>query len=244
MSMSGSQFIDWETGTCNFNSDEFMQMLEFINQFPEKLDEDYYTDLYWMNYDSMWREGKTLAAMQYIGDFRSFNLAEKGNFGEEVTLIGFPSADQDGTAIMPNLQLAMSAKSKNKDGAWEFLRCFLLKDYQEEGYGFPLSIARLEELKVEATQKPYYTDEDGERVEYEETWYTGNEELIIEPMTAQEAEEFAQLLYSLKHVVKSDEALFQILQEEAAAYFSGQKSAADVANIIQSRAQIYVNENR
>ena len=41
-----------------------------------------------------------------------------------------------------------------------------------------------------------------------------------------------------------DEALLQIVQEEAAPFFAGQKSARDVAGIIQSRAQLYVNETR
>ncbi len=35
-----------------------------------------------------------------------------------------------------------------------------------------------------------------------------------------------------------------LMQEETAAFFGGQKNAKDVAHIVQSRAQIYVNENR
>ena len=37
--------------------------------------------------------------------------------------------------------------------------------------------------------------------------------------------------------------LVKIINEEADAYFTGQKSAADVAQIIQSRVSIYVSEN-
>ena len=35
-----------------------------------------------------------------------------------------------------------------------------------------------------------------------------------------------------------------IITEEAEAFFKGQKSVADVAGVIQSRVQVYVNENR
>ena len=35
-----------------------------------------------------------------------------------------------------------------------------------------------------------------------------------------------------------------IITEEAEAFFKGQKSVSDVANVIQSRVQVYVNENR
>ena len=159
-------------------------------------------------------------------------------------MIGFPSSDGEGSAIMPGLQLAMSAKSAKKEGVWEFLRSFLTDEYQKDIYGFPLSIKRLEEMKKEATQKPYYLDEDGNKVEYDETWYVGDVEINIDPMTEQEAEEFVEELYTFSQPYKTDEALFDIIQEEAAAYFTGQKSAQDVASIIQSRAQLYVNENR
>ena len=41
-----------------------------------------------------------------------------------------------------------------------------------------------------------------------------------------------------------DENLMRIIEEESAAFFSGQKKAKEVADIIQSRVQIYVNETR
>ena len=37
--------------------------------------------------------------------------------------------------------------------------------------------------------------------------------------------------------------VLKIINEEAAAYFSGQKSVDEVASIIQSRIKIYVSEN-
>ena len=35
-----------------------------------------------------------------------------------------------------------------------------------------------------------------------------------------------------------------IINEEVALFFAGQKSASDVARVIQSRVEIYVNESR
>ena len=42
----------------------------------------------------------------------------------------------------------------------------------------------------------------------------------------------------------SNEELNKIITEETQAFFAGQKSAADTADVIQNRIQIYVNENR
>ena len=43
---------------------------------------------------------------------------------------------------------------------------------------------------------------------------------------------------------QQDSNLMNIITEEAEAYFKGQKSLDDVTSIIQSRATIYVNENK
>lgn len=245
LTMSGDQFIDWESGACNFDSDSFIQTLELISLFPEEVDDTFYEDEYWNKWESMWREGKVIASVNGFGDFRSYIREEKGRFGEKVTMIGFPCANEDGSVIWPDLQLAMSAKSKNKEGAWAFLRTFLTDEYQEENinYGFPISVKRLDELGEEATQKPYYM-EDGKKVEYDDTYYIDGQEVIIPPMTPQEVEDFKEQLYSLTQVYKLDENLLKIIEEEAAPYFAGQKKAQDVAAIIQSRAQLYVNETR
>ncbi len=246
MSMSGNQFIDWESGTCNFNSDEFVQMLEFIKTFPEEIDDEIFTDEYWNNYESMWREGKVIGTVYYLSNFRDYNNTEKGTFGEKITMIGFPSSNEDGSVISADMQFALSSKSSNKEGAWAFLRTFLTDEYQEENvrYGFPISIKRLNELAAEAREKPYYMDENGNKEEYDSTYYINGQEIIIPPMTKEETDAFIEQLYSFTQVYKQDDTLLNIITEESAPYFAGQKSAKDVASIIQSRVQIYVNENR
>ena len=86
--------------------------------------------------------------------------------------------------------------------------------------------------------------ENGKKVEYDDSYYVDGHEIVIPPMTKEEVEAFKEQLYSLTQVYKLDEALLNIIEEEAAPYFSGQKKAKDVAVIIQSRVQLYVNENR
>lgn len=246
MSMAGSQFIDWESGKCNFNSDEFIQMIEFIKSFPEEVDMEAFGDDYWTNYDAMWREGKVITSKAGISNFNYYNYLEKGTFGEKITIIGFPTSVGTGSVIRPTFQMAISSKSPNKEGAWTFVRTFLLDEYQagETNYNLPISIKRLNVLAEEATQRPYYLDEKGNKVEYDETYYIGDVEIVIPPMTKQEAEEFVEQLYSFTEVYHYDESLINIIKEEIAPFFKGQKSAKDVAAIINSRAQIYVSENK
>ena len=51
------------------------------------------------------------------------------------------------------------------------------------------------------------------------------------------------LLESAVPAYSFDNEIFKIIEEEAEGYFQGQKTVDDVAGIIQSRVQIYVNEN-
>lgn len=245
MSIAGYQFVDWENGTCSFDSDSFVELLEFLKQFPEVVDDSIYTDDYWENYDSMWREGKVVAMMYTVSGYRDYNYVQKGTFGEPVTMIGYPSGNGEGSAIMPTIQMAMSAKSSYKEGAWQFLRYYLTDEYQNNlTYGLPLSIKKLNEMGEEATKNPTYTDENGNEVETQDYFYLNGVEVPIDPMTKEEVEKFKETLYSLNQIYNYDEDLIQIIEEESAAYFNGQKSVRDVSAIIQSRAKIYVNENR
>ena len=244
MNYAADQFVDYETGKCDFNNDDFVQMLEFIKRFPEEISDDYYTDTYWENYDSMWRDGKVIAQDYYLTDFRDLNYAKYGTFGEDITLIGFPSANKDGSAILPARQLAISSKTKNQEGAWEFLRYFLSDEYQKETSGFPVRLKYLEQKAEEATKRPYYIDDDGAKVEYDDVIYIDGIEIKIDPMSKEEVDQYVEILKSFTQVSKYDETLMGIINEEAEPYFSGQKNAQEVAQIIQSRAQVYLNEIR
>ena len=53
-----------------------------------------------------------------------------------------------------------------------------------------------------------------------------------------------RFLESAEDIYSYDTAIMNIVFEETAPYFDGQKTAEEVADIIQSRIYIYVNENK
>ena len=118
-------------------------------------------------------------------------------------------------------------------------------EYQDSiSYNWPISLKRLEAMGEEAMQKPYYEDENGNKIEYDNTAYINGVEIIIDPMTREEVDVVINFIKSLDQVMNYDQQLLNIINEESAAYFEGQKSVNEVADIIQSRVQIYINENR
>ncbi|WP_026526533.1 ABC transporter substrate-binding protein [Butyrivibrio sp. VCD2006] len=239
LSLSGSQYIDWSTLTCSYDSDAFIHLLEFVNEFPEELEEDDYG----YETSSYYRRGMALAERLYLYTFSDYNYEAKGTFGQPVKAVGFPSDNGSGSALYPNLQLTMSATSKVKDGCWEFMRFFLSDEYQKTIDGaWPVNMNKVNELAEKIKKKPTYIDEDGKEIEYDDTWYVGDQEVIVDPMTDDEVNEILDFINSIDQVGNANNEVANIIAEEAAAYFSGQKSAKEVADIIQSRVQIYVNE--
>lgn len=246
MMYSGSQFVDRETGKCSFDSQEFVDLLEFTKQFPEEFDYDSLPDDYWQNSQKAYRDGKILLMSTNISDMESY-ISNRGLFGEPVTLIGFPAKEGNGAVINANSVYLISAKSKNQDAAWQFLRYYLTDEYQKDGndsWSLPIKKDALKEKINKGTERPYWTDADGNKEYYDYTAWFGDEEVVLDPLTQEEADHLYDYISSVTQVYYSDDSLSNIITEESAAFFAGQKSAQDVADIIQSRAQIYINESR
>lgn len=244
INLSSSQFINWETGECDFNSPGFTYLLELAKTFPatwEEIDADMSR-----KYDpDSYRKGDVLLYSAYLSDFDMYNQTKKITFGEDVTMIGFPAENKIGSAIQSDYLFSMSSKSKNKEGIWQFIRQILLADYQENiVYGFPISKAATNKLAEEAMKEETMEDENGNLVPYQPTYYNGETEIPIPPVTQTEIDEVINFISSVKQPYYDDQQLFNIIEEEAAPYFAGQKDVKAVVDIIQSRVKIYVNENR
>jgi hypothetical protein len=59
----------------------------------------------------------------------------------------------------------------------------------------------------------------------------------------EDLDKMQKVLENLSFSVNSENEVLGIILEEAGAYFAGQKSAAEVSDIIQSRISVYLKEN-
>lgn len=243
------EFIDWETGTCSFDGSEFARILEYTKTLPEQYDDDTEEE----SEVSKLRSNKLLLMTESVSSVENCQMLE-GLMGEKPAYVGYPNKDREGNLICAaGGCLAISSKSKNKEAAWTFLQTLLTEDYQNslvDGWGwngFPILKSALE-LQFEKDMTPeYYTDENGEKVEQPKTtWGYGNDfEMEIYAAKQEDIDQVKALIASAKKRQNNvDEELINIISEETESFFKGQKSASDVANVIQNRIQVYVNENR
>lgn len=239
----GNDFIDPATGSCKFNTQEFMNLLEYVKTLPEEIKYDENYD--WTKYESQYRENRTMLMTLYINNLSDLNYSIQGQFGEEVNFVGFPNENKNGSVVNASTSFVLSAKSKALEGAWEFVRYYLTDEYQDTiEYGLPVNKEKFLKVAQKATQKPYYTDENGNKMEYDMTYWINGEEIIIPPMTQAEVDEIVAFIETVNKRVFYNTDISNIIQEEAAYFLSGQKSAKEVTDIIQNRVNLYVMENR
>ncbi len=256
--ITADQFIDKNTGKCNFDSEGFIKVLQFAKTLSSKsVWEDgggipidmYSKDMgndFWTEMETAYRENRVLLQVEYFNSFRGYWQLMKGTYGEDINFIGFPTDSRNGSAVNPTFKLAMSAKSKLSEGAWQFLRYFLTDEYQNTITNeFPVKLSRIDALAKEAMQPYSWTDETtGEVIVYPSEWWIGGESIVIGEITQEYVDIVKNYLRSLTQVVRYDTSMMNIINEEAAAFFAGSKSAEETAKIIQNRVSIYVSESR
>lgn len=253
MQMCGSDFIDVSTGKCNFDSAEFISLMEYAKELPEDTNggdvayaiEDNYDD-WWANYQTQYRENRTLLSYCYLSSFEDMVYTINGSFGEDVSCVGFPNSSGQGSVVSYNYDYVLAAGSANLDAAWEFMRYYLTEEYQSSDnfrWQLPVNKAQFDKQAERATKKPTY-DNNGKEEEYDYTYWINDESIVIDPLNSQQLEKLKSFVSTVTKRAYYNEDVQNIINEEMDAFYKGQKSAKDVAGIIQSRAQIFVNENR
>ena len=80
--------------------------------------------------------------------------------------------------------------------------------------------------------------------EYEELkWNLFGKEITIGVNTDEDNQRVYDLIEAAVGIMENDAYIYNIITEESSAYFSGQKSAEEAAEIIQNRVQNYIDEN-
>lgn len=247
--------VDWTTGQCNFDSQGFIDMLKFASQFQNDFNWDSYE--YSDDDDDYTRvaQGKQMLLNTYISDFNDLPMYD-AIFGGSVTYIGYPTSSGTGNMLnFNNSGYAISARCENKDAAWQFIRTFFTEDFQKEQYGFPSNInaynAKLKEAMTPEYMKDgngnYVLDENGNKIEVSRSamsWGSGDNYIEIYATTQEQADKLWELITTTTKVADYSSSIYDIVNEQTPAFFSGQKSAEEVARLIQNKANIYVNEQR
>jgi ABC-type glycerol-3-phosphate transport system substrate-binding protein len=241
-------YIDWEAGTCDFRTDGFLDLLTFCNEFqgaagsiPDSLASA--IDM---------QQNVCLAEEVALRNMYGYHFVLAA-VGEPITFIGYPTKEGfSGHYIQTERgSFGISAMSKHQEGAWEFMQFQLLQEADERD-GFPVRKEALENLFTDAMTPVYQIDENGnpmldengnpvERVRAGLS--DGFNSVMWYAATEQEIDNLRTMISAAKPLDAGISVIMNIIQEESAAYFAGQKTLDEVAELIQNRVQLYVKEN-
>lgn len=273
LSRNLSAFVDWTTGKCEFDSEAFQQLLAFCNSFPaETSDGDgaiaYASSADIAVDDAMWESdatritnGKQLMSTTGMYSFDSY-IWNVYAIRDKITFTGYPTEDGSGSSFELQMPMAISSVTKYPDAAWDFV-CSIIKkmntiDENNYYYGFPISQAAFDAEMTDIMTEQYQLDENGEQVDWDgdgepdkairgsyETMENG--ETVYKDVYALTQEDIDQILgviNSTRSVYDYDQEILDIITDEVAAYFAGDKDVQTTANMIQSRVNLYVQEQR
>ena len=214
------ELIDKEQKKAYFESQTFLDMLALCKEYAENHEakED---DL--MNYNNL------LSRNQY--SFYYYYVFAVDVYGRGYQIYGYPTADGQVYQVFSSDSLAIYAGSAHKEGAWQFVESLLQEENQKYhsmvNAGIPIRRSVLERMK----------EEEGWA---EEICRVGDE---LVTMSEEEFQIVEDVIANGTFVPDNvNEDIWSIIEEETAAYFAGDKSAEEVAHIIQSRVGLMLAE--
>lgn len=247
--ISSNELLDWNQKTCHFETGTFEDILELAKQNGSNGSQISLEDKVPALIDNRLLFVETPLAIE---DLYMYSEA----LGEDMAVVASPFTEHLGANLYSTMpQVGILAKSSRTDGAWQFVRRFFTRQYQDisdddnflqSGFiGFPVRKDCVENLIQRFTATEDY-EKDGK-------WYTALKsndysiswdgyDIEVGPLGKSEEKLLRELLSSASCRQGLDPTIQDIILEESKAYFDGEKDAEAVAKIIQNRVSIYMNE--
>ncbi|MBP3250730.1 MAG: extracellular solute-binding protein [Ruminococcus sp.] len=230
-------FIDTEKATTNFDSPEFIKLLEFCNRFADtgvegNKDSMMEYEAYITDKESWLKNDRIYLWEQSLSMPSDYNFT-KSYFADnaDMTFVGYPSSNGKGGRIVPSMTMAITETCQDKEGAWEFIKFCLdqTNTVDSDGltyYGLPV------------LREAYENYLDSEM--HSEHTASGNP---IPSLSQEDRDFLSDYILSCDTMGSmADDDVINICAEEAGEYFAGERSAEETAQIIQSRVSILISE--
>jgi len=247
-----SKLVNWSTGKCSFDSEDFIKILNYADKFG-KFDSENYEYAPEDATSVRVAEGRQMLAEAIFTSVDYMLNDYDAMFGGKATIVGFPCSEGIGNMLYLSNGLAITSRCGSPDTAWEFIRTYFTEDYQKKQYQIPTNKNVFEQqlakaMKVEYEKDAngnYKLDENGERIKKSYGYYfDGAQQVNVYAISEAQAKMLRDTIANTTRLLNFDQSIDDIVTEGAQAFFEGQKSAEECAKLIQSKVNIYVNERK
>ena len=238
---NNDHLVDWSKEVNEFNREAFIRMLEFSDQF---MADDHY--IFDDNLLGRIEENQLLLFERSLTSVNS-NQLDYAIFGEPISYVGYPSESGNGSLIRPRIFLAISSKCTEKEIAWMFISSMLNDEIPSENVsdqGFPVLKTALEKQIKKAMEATYGAD--GEELAKGGINLSvgggANINVFTYASTEDEIVAIRDLIVKAEKLQDFDAQILKIIFEEARGFFNGSKTAAETADVVENRIQVYMSE--
>ncbi len=250
LALAADKYIDYKNLTCDFDNQDFIDILDFAKTFPKEVD---YNVINVMNTDpNKFINNEVLFNEATLWSMESYAIYSS-QIGAPAEMIGYPTADgSSGFTFNVDGNFGISTKTQYKEGVYEFLDFYF--EQPSESYGqvyFSSKQSELDKQLKDSMEEKYVLDENGEQVLDENgepmkepflTTMINNEIVDIYAAKPEEVEQVRNAINNTHTAISQDVTIYNMIYEEAQPYFEGQKSAEETAKVIQSKISIYISE--
>ncbi|MEH7511238.1 extracellular solute-binding protein [Gottfriedia acidiceleris] len=221
------QLIDMEKKEAKFDSPLFIDLIKKVKKmYDDGVLSDYQLGVQKTTYF-------TSSPIYSVNDY----AMRSAMYYQNASIYDFPHSTEKETGVTfaGYDRYAMNANSTVKMEAWDYLKFLLSYEIQTQSVSgmFPVNIA--------ANEKEFTNVIDGKVDNTKDNGGKGGKGATV---TVSEAslEPLKQMISEANTQVRWNEKIRIIIEEESKSYFKGQKSAENVAKIIQNRVMTYLNE--
>ncbi len=228
LSTSMDEFVDWSEGTCDFTGDEFKEFLKFVK--------DYRGGFQSRNIMEAIHSGEIVMTESPIYKVSDYQI-QKELYGDDISFIGLPTQKETGIAAYLSGSLAINSRCAHQEEAWEFLKYYIQNCSTPDN--FPILRERFDQMMADAMTEDLA--ENGERIV--KATAVGNDILVF-AAKQEDVDAVRELVEKVDGKRKNHPEIQAIIEEEASYYLNGKKDVDAVAEIIQNRMTIYLQERK
>lgn len=240
------QFIDWGTGECSFDCQEFRDMLDFLALFPSQFNtwlrsDELEKEIVWQRLDGLQMLEPTLISS--VGNKKRLDA----EFDQEVAYVGYPTADgsSGSSFIFHGPILAMSSVCRDKEAAWDFMRRLLRAESKSVGWMADAATYYWTAIPLNKVAYNAFVmgGMDPTATAYLE-FYPGAPLVRVGNPTEEDRQRFEDLVNGTTLLYWPDERISDAVWDAIGPYFAGDRSLDDTVALVQNRVTLYVNEQR
>ena len=257
LNTSLSRFVDYEKQTVDFQNDDMKKILEATKEFGVQhvpSEEGYKTEsvsfgdvkdeFTYVTYSIDLSRERFTNGITATWESPVFQVGAVGQLREMLdgqgVFLGYPSYEKKSWAIGTNLSMGISSLSKYKDEAWEFIKAYIEMEGEEHTGRQALPLKKTafdEECRYDMQKSNEYHDE-----YFEENPFLIGKVPLFPVVLEEDIDTLKSLAEMADTMISDDETVFNIITEEAAAYFADDRTVDEVMKNIQNRTKLIVSE--